>query len=210
MSPGREAIAAVAAATPCRTPLPPPPPPHAKKTSPEKRLSSPPRPAAEDKDSLSTPLSSPRVKGRSPSRRAVLRGAGSETPPRIPLCSPAGVASPPRGVLKRQDEPMVVLHCLPTQRLPPDPPAPPASSDTDSASEEEEEEEEEQRSGAALKRKAAEQRTPDKKLRPDRKPSPVRERRRSEGEAKAEETPREASEERLTGAAPKETEMHAG
>ncbi|KAF1375291.1 hypothetical protein PFLUV_G00238080 [Perca fluviatilis] len=235
-SPGQEALAAVAVATPCRTPLPPP---HAKKTSPEKRLSSPPRPAAEDKDSqstplstpmstpMSTPLSSPRVKGRSPSRRAILQGTGSETPPRIPLCSAAGVASPPRGVLKRQDEPMVVLHCLPTQRLPPPepaaPPAAPASSDTDSASEEEEEAAPapEQRSGAALKRKAAEQRTPDKKLRPDRKQeetlaSPVRER-RSEGGAKAEdrprlaeETPREASEERLTGAAPKETEMHAG
>ncbi|XP_034722126.1 AT-rich interactive domain-containing protein 4A-like, partial [Etheostoma cragini] len=115
------------------------------------------------------------------------------------------MASPPRSVLKRQDEPMVVLHCLPTQRLPPSPPAPPAGSDTDSASEEEEEAEPELRSAAALKRKAAEQRTPEKRLRTDTKTL-----RGGEGGAEAEDTPRTAGDERLTCHATTETEMHAG
>ncbi|XP_067469529.1 AT-rich interactive domain-containing protein 4A isoform X1 [Thunnus thynnus] len=207
---------------------------------PEKQpeASSPLPDAAEDDDSRSTPLSSPRVKGR----RANLREVGSETPPRIPLCTPSpapapapavtsspshptALSSPPRSVLKRQDEPMVVLHCLPTQRLT-------ADSDTDSASEEEEVEEgaglPEDRGGAALKRKAAEQRAPDKKLRPDRRPEEVKPaspkmaagaspkplpsplqraepERRSDAVVKAEETPKEASEERL-----KEPEVHDG
>ncbi|XP_073340424.1 LOW QUALITY PROTEIN: AT-rich interactive domain-containing protein 4A [Pagrus major] len=214
------------------------------KMSPEKPVSSP-QPAPTDED-RSTPLTSPRVKGR----RSILREAGSETPPRILLCSPAPasspshmatLSSPPRGVLKRQDEPMVVLHCLPSQRIPPDSPA---DSDTDSATEEEEDEEEEEaglpeeRSSSALKRKAAEQRAADKKLRPDRKeeaaalktpPAPPKmaaevspvcraeSERRREGVMKAEEWPRpaeetrgEVSEERLTGVASKEPEVHAG
>ena len=209
------------------------------KMSPEKSMSSPQAdPTDEDR---SAPLSSPRVKGR----RSIFREAGSETPTRILLCSPApapspshmaALSSPPRSVLKRQDEPMVVLHCLPSQRIPPESPA---DSDTDSATEEEEEEEAglpEERSSLVLKRKAVEQRAGDKKLRPDRKEevaalktlppkmatdvSPVRRvesERRSEGVLKAEEWPlpaeamqREVSEERLTGVAAKEPEVLAG
>ncbi|KAM7403961.1 hypothetical protein PAMA_004396 [Pampus argenteus] len=197
---------------------------------PEKQLqaSSPLPDTAEDDDSKSTPLSSPRVKGR----RANPREARSETPPRILHCSPSpappsspshsvALSSPPGSVLKtRQDEPMVVLHCLPTQRLPPDCPA---DSDTDSASEEEGEEVAglpEDRGEAALKCKAVEQRAADKKLRPDRKteevkptspkplPSPLRRvdsERRNDAVIKEEETPMEASEERL-----KEPEVCAG
>lgn len=197
------------------------------RSSPPQLQVSPPQPAAaEEEDSRSTPLSPTRGKGR----RNNLREAGSETPPRIPLCSPAPAASPshmatlsspPRSVLKRQDEPMVVLHCLPTPRLSAE--APTADSDTDSATEEEEEEEAElpeDRTNSALKRKAAEQRAADKKLRPDKRqeeaaspktppappkiaaiaspktlPSPVRRgesERRSEGVLKAEEWPRPA------------------
>lgn len=151
MSPGQEVLLLM---SPSRTPPPP----------------SSPQPApAEEEESRSTPLSSPRVKGR----RANLRESGSETPPGIPLCtaatSPSQMASPPCSVLKRQDEPMVVLHCLPTQRLHPE--AVTADSDTDSATEEEEEEEagSEERSSSVLKRKAAEQRAAEKKLRPDRR-----------------------------------------
>lgn len=224
MSPGQEVLLLM---SPSRTPPPP----------------SSPQPApAEEEDSRSTPLSSPRVKGR----RANLRESGSETPPRIPLCtaatSPSHMASPPRSVLKRQDEPMVVLHCLPTQRLHPE--AVTADSDTDSATEEEEAGSEE-RSSSALKRKAAEQRAAEKKLRPDRRqeeatppktllapskmatgaspkalPSPLlrgESERRSEEVMKAEEwprpaeeTPREVLEERLTGAAMKEPDVHDG
>ncbi len=115
-------------------------------SSPQLQVLSPQPSSAEEEDCRSTPLSSPRVKGR----RNNLRETDSETPPRIPICTPApsaspshmvALSSPPRSVLKRQDEPMVVLHCLPTKRLPPE--APTADSDTDSATEEEEEEEEE-------------------------------------------------------------------
>ncbi|XP_044022455.1 AT-rich interactive domain-containing protein 4A isoform X2 [Siniperca chuatsi] len=196
------------------------------KMSPEKQpqVSSPPPTPAEE-DSRSTPRSPPRVRGR----RANLRETGSETPPRISVCTPspaaspshtAPLSSPPRSVLKRQDEPMVVLHCLP-------PESPTADSDTDSATEEEEEDEEEvgvpeERSSSTLKRKAAEQRAADKKLRPDRRqeepvspkkspappkmaaeaslktpPAPLRRgesERRSEGVTKAEEWPRSVEE----------------
>lgn len=201
------------------------------KLSPEKLQVPSPQsaPAEEEDSSRSTPLSPPRGKGR----RANLRETGSETPPRMPLCTPSSapatspshvavMSSPPRGVLKRQDEPMVVLHCLPTQHLPPETPA--ADSDTDSASEEEQEEVgtlPEDR-GSSVKRKAAEQRTAEKKLRPDRKqeeaasprtppapskmasstspktlPSPLRRgeaERKSEGPIKAEEGPQPAEE----------------
>lgn len=121
-----------------------------------------------EEDSGVGPLSRVKV------RKANLRESGSESPPRIPLCTPAAasspphVASPPRGILKRQDEPMVVLHCLSTQHLHPE--GVTGDSDTDSATEEEEATEEagsEERSSSALKRKAAEQRTAEKKLRPD-------------------------------------------
>ncbi|XP_069391307.1 AT-rich interactive domain-containing protein 4A isoform X3 [Paralichthys olivaceus] len=216
------------------------PPSDKNKTSPEKQS---PLPAAEEGDRC-TPLSSPRVKGR----RANLKETGSETPPRIPLCTPspalspshtAALSSPPRSVLKRQDEPMVVLHCLPTEHLPPE--SPTVDSDTDSASEEEEAGLPEERSSVTLKRKAAEQRAAEKKLRPDRKPeeaaspkspaptpkvaagaspktvsSPLLQE-RSEGLMKTEESPRlreetqkEVSEERPTGGPIKEPEMHAG
>ncbi|GAA6230260.1 AT-rich interactive domain-containing protein 4A isoform X2 [Lates japonicus] len=196
------------------------------KTSPEKQQQvSSPLPATEE--DRCTPLSSPRVKGR----RANFRETGSETPPRIPLCTPspaptsaaspshsAALSSPPCGVPKRQDEPMVVLRCLPSEHLPPDSPA--ADSDTDSATEEEEEAgSAEERSSVALKRKAAEQRAADKKLRPERRqeeatspktpaptpktavgaspralPSPLRPERRSEGPMKREEQPCPAEE----------------
>lgn len=196
----------------------------------------------EEEESRSTPLSSPRVKGR----KANLREP--ETPPRILLSStttsPSHMPSPPGGVPKRQDEPMVVLHCLPTPRPVPDPVT--ADSDTDSATEEEGLEEEEagsqERSNSALKRKAADQRAAEKKLRPDRRqeettppklppalpkvaagapPSSVlraESERRSEGVRKPEEsprsptkeTPKEVSEERLTGSTPEEPAVHDG
>ncbi|CAJ1074930.1 AT-rich interactive domain-containing protein 4A [Xyrichtys novacula] len=196
-------------------------------SSPDKqKASSSPQPAPADEEERSTPLSSPRVKGR----RTNLKDTAPETPPRTPLCTPSSapaispshiavMTSPPRGVLKRQDEPMVVLRCLPTQHLPPETPAAAAAdSDTDSASEEEGEELPDERSSSALKRKVAGQGTAEKKLRPDRKqeeaasprtppapskmaagaspktlPSPLRRgeaERRSEGMVKGEEWPR--------------------
>lgn len=124
-----------------------------------------PQPSPIEEDVGVGPLS--RFKGH----KANLRELGSESPPRIPLCtpaaasSPAHVTSPSRGILKRQDEPMVVLHCLPSQHLHPE--GVTGDSDTDSATEEEEEAGSEERSSSALKRKAAEQRTVEKKLRPD-------------------------------------------
>lgn len=193
-----------------------------------------------EEDSGVGPLS--RLKGRI----ASLRESGSESPPRIPLCtpaaasSPAHMASPSRSILKRQDEPMVVLHCLPTQHLHPE--GVTGDSDTDSATEEEAESEE--RSSLALKRKAAEQRTAEKKLRPDsrqeettppktppalskmtsvaspkRLPSPFHRGesdRRSEGMMKMQVWPRpveetrETLEEHLTGGGQKELDVHDG
>ncbi|XP_040916681.1 AT-rich interactive domain-containing protein 4A [Toxotes jaculatrix] len=190
------------------------------KTSPDKQQQqeSSPLPAVEEED-RSTPLSSPRAKGR----RANIRETGSETPPRTPLCtpspSPAPATSPshladlssPHSVPKRPDEPMVILRCLSTEHLPPE--STTVDSDTDSATEEEEEAEEEaelpeERSSVALKRKAAEQRAADKKLCPDRRqeeaaspktPTPKtaagaspKTKGRSEGLTKAEEWPRPA------------------
>ncbi|KAM4723892.1 AT-rich interactive domain-containing protein 4A [Anableps anableps] len=124
-------------------------------------------PSTAEDASRAVPLLSPRGKGR----RANLREVGSETPPTIPHCnaSPAPnlppsplqatlLSTPPRGIMKRQEEPMVVLHCLPSQHLPTKPPS--VNSDTDSATEEEEEE----RSSTPLKRKATDQRTAEKKL----------------------------------------------
>ncbi|KAM6969654.1 AT-rich interactive domain-containing protein 4A isoform 1-T2 [Tautogolabrus adspersus] len=253
MSPGQEVVIKTsprrASPLPDRTNKMSPPTAEKHKSSPEKtpQVSSPLSAPAEEEDNRSTPLSSPRLKGR----RSNLRETGSETPPRTPLCTPiparnvspsnmTAVSSPPRGVLKRQDEPMVVLHCLPTQRLPPE--SPPADSDTDSASEEEEAGLPEERS-SALKRKAADQRTAEKKLRPERRQeeatspktppaaskmavgtspktlsSPLRRgesERRSEVKTEewprlAEETLKEMSRERLTGGATKEPEVHAG
>uniref|UniRef100_A0A1A7W9S9 AT rich interactive domain 4A (RBP1-like) n=1 Tax=Iconisemion striatum TaxID=60296 RepID=A0A1A7W9S9_9TELE len=104
-------------------------------------------PRATEDSNHSSPQPSPRVKGR----RANLREADSETLPVIPFCSgsppdpspctpqAAVLSSSPRSILKRQDEPMVVLHCLSSQHLLPKSSS--ANSDTDSATEEEEEEE---------------------------------------------------------------------
>lgn len=153
MSPGQEVplLKSPRGTSPSGTPLLPPCSPH--------------RTPIEEDSGVS------RVKGR----KANLRESRSESPPRIPLCtpvaasSPAHMASPSRGILKRQDEPMVVLHCLPSQHLHSE--GVTGDSDTDSATEEEEETAEEagseDRSSSALKRKAAEQRTAEKKLRPD-------------------------------------------
>uniref|UniRef100_A0A674F6E9 AT-rich interactive domain-containing protein 4A n=1 Tax=Salmo trutta TaxID=8032 RepID=A0A674F6E9_SALTR len=65
----------------------------------------------------------------------------------------------------RQDKPMVVLHCLPAEHIPSIPDLPTMDSDTDSATEEEICREER----GVAKRKATEQRTPDKKVRLDRR-----------------------------------------
>lgn len=221
------------------------------KTSPEKQQQhvTSPLPAAEEVERF-TPLSSPRVKGRKTNHKET----GSETPPRVSPCTPtptptaaaspsqtAALASPPHSVLKRQDEPMVVLCCLPTQHLPVE--SPTADSDTDSATEDEEEGGgmeglSEETSSGTLKRKAAEQRSADKKFCPNRRqeeapktpaatpkmaaavspktlPSLLCPDRRSEGVTKTEECTRPAeevqvSEECLTGGAIKEPEVHAG
>uniref|UniRef100_A0A665UJF7 ARID domain-containing protein n=1 Tax=Echeneis naucrates TaxID=173247 RepID=A0A665UJF7_ECHNA len=128
-----------------------------------------------------TPLSSARAKGR----RVNAREAGSETPPQIPLSNASSptstspcvaLSSPPHSALNRQDEPMVVLSCLPTEHLPPE--CPPVDSDTDSATEEEESEEfgvgpTEDRNSMAPKRKAVEQKAVGKKLRPDKRQEEV-------------------------------------
>ncbi|KAK2826835.1 hypothetical protein Q5P01_021049 [Channa striata] len=168
-----------------------PPPDKLHKSSPEKQQQVPsPLPAAEEEDQ-SIPLSSPRAK----TRKANHRETTSETPPpKTPLCTPtstptptptaapspsqtAALSSPSQSVLKRQEEPMVVLHCLPAQHLQLEPPT--VDSDTDSATEEEEEEEvaaaaevrglPEDRSSVALKRKVAEDRGTEKKFCPDRR-----------------------------------------
>ncbi|KAK6304661.1 hypothetical protein J4Q44_G00252470 [Coregonus suidteri] len=70
-------------------------------------------------------------------------------------------SSPSPRPLKRQDEPMVVLHCLPAEHLPSMPDLPIMDSDTDSATEEEICREQR----VVAKRKATEHRTPDKKCR---------------------------------------------
>uniref|UniRef100_A0A3Q3MT50 AT-rich interactive domain 4A n=1 Tax=Labrus bergylta TaxID=56723 RepID=A0A3Q3MT50_9LABR len=230
MSPGQEVVIKTsprrASPLPDRTNKMSPSTTDKHKSSPEKTppVSSPLSAPAEEEDNRSTPLSSPRLKGR----RSNIRETGSETPPRTPLCSlspaqhvspsnMAAVSSPPRG-------------------------SPPADSDTDSASEEEEAGLLEERS-SALKRKAADQRTAEKKLRPERRQeeaaspktppaaskmapstspetlsSPLR---REESERRstvkteewprlAEETLKEVSGERLTGGITKESEVHAG
>ena len=64
-------------------------------------------------------VSAHRVKGR---------GGGRESPPRSPASSSELAAAPHS--LRRAEEPLVLLRCLPTQHLPPD-------SDTDSATEDE-------------------------------------------------------------------------
>uniref|UniRef100_A0A3P9JWQ8 AT rich interactive domain 4A (RBP1-like) n=1 Tax=Oryzias latipes TaxID=8090 RepID=A0A3P9JWQ8_ORYLA len=227
LSPGQEALHVT---SPSKAPALPPP-----NTPPPPPVSSIP---ATDEDSRSALPSSPRVRGR----KANQREQASETPPTIPLCalSPAPIfpssppqtsllPSPPRSVLKRQEEPMVVLHCLPSQHLPVKSPVP--NSDTDSASEEEAESQEEappEQSSCVLKRKAAEQRPAEKKLccdgRSDDAPvtpkttpgsspkplnSPLRPERRSEAVAKGDEA-QENSEERLSAGDEKRPESCTG
>lgn len=108
--------------------------------------SSPPPPLLEESERSA--LSIHKVKGR--------RG-GRESPPRIPICTSEHTAPPPpppaapHGGLKRPEEPLVVLHCLPSQHLPPD-------SDTDSATEEEAPEEAPQHPASILNLKASERR----------------------------------------------------
>ncbi|KAJ3612811.1 hypothetical protein NHX12_019069, partial [Muraenolepis orangiensis] len=113
------------------------------------------------------------LSGAGPKQEAGL--SGLDAPPSADNTSSAWSAaqSPLRGgVLKRQDEPMVVLHCLPTQRLPPEP-FPSMDSDTDSAPEDQDLSPED---GPApwggnmvnmAKRKALEQPGADKKFRLD-------------------------------------------
>uniref|UniRef100_A0A8C8F755 ARID domain-containing protein n=1 Tax=Oncorhynchus tshawytscha TaxID=74940 RepID=A0A8C8F755_ONCTS len=92
---------------------------------------------------------------------------GSETPTKTTITTPNNTeteSSPCPRTLNRQDEPMVVLHCLPAEHIPSIPDLPTMDSDTDSATEEEICREER----GVAKRKATEQRTPDKKVRLDR------------------------------------------
>uniref|UniRef100_A0A8C7F6M3 AT-rich interactive domain 4A n=1 Tax=Oncorhynchus kisutch TaxID=8019 RepID=A0A8C7F6M3_ONCKI len=70
----------------------------------------------------------------------------------------------PRSKAARRSNPMVVLHCLSAEHIPSIPDLPTMDSDTDSATEEEICREER----GVAKRKATEQRTPDKKVRLDR------------------------------------------
>uniref|UniRef100_A0A8C7W7A5 AT-rich interactive domain 4A n=1 Tax=Oncorhynchus mykiss TaxID=8022 RepID=A0A8C7W7A5_ONCMY len=93
---------------------------------------------------------------------------GSETPTKTTITTPNNTeteSSPCPRTLNRQDEPMVVLHCLPAEHIPSIPDLPTMDSDTDSATEEEICREER----GVAKRKATEQRTPDKKVRLDRR-----------------------------------------
>ncbi|CAI5697293.1 unnamed protein product [Oreochromis niloticus] len=220
----------------CLSRTPPPLPPEREQQVPSSL------PSSTDEDNCTTPASSPRVKGR----RSNIREAGSETPPRAPLSNPSPASTASRSqapalspsshsVFKRQDEPMVVLHCLPTPHLLPE--ASTADSDTDSATEEEEaeemEEEAEERSSVALKRKAGDQKTAEKKPRPDRRqeettkmvagaspkalPLPLHSEKSSEGVVIAEEQPhpaeepqKEVSKEHLTGGATKVPVMPSG
>ncbi|XP_028994739.1 AT-rich interactive domain-containing protein 4A isoform X2 [Betta splendens] len=169
-----------------------------------------PLPTAEEE--LSTPLSPPRVKGC----KTNLKETGSETPPRAPNSpSPsAALASPPHSVVKRPDEPKVVLQCLPTQHLPVD-------SDTDSAPEEDQEFGVVERlPEESNKRKAMEQRSADKKFCPNRRQEDVGSPKAPAAsqlhpERRSEECPRpvedvQASEYGLKGGAVKEPEVHSG
>ncbi|XP_064783890.1 AT-rich interactive domain-containing protein 4A isoform X1 [Oncorhynchus masou masou] len=98
---------------------------------------------------------------------------GSETPTKTTITTPNNTEtelSPCPRTLNRQDEPMVVLHCLPAEHIPSIPDLPTMDSDTDSATEEEICREER----GVAKRKATEQRTPDKKVRLDRREETAR------------------------------------
>lgn len=182
--------------------------------TPLSRTSAPPSspPSTAEDESRVTPLLTPRGKGR----RVSLRD--SETPPIIPHCNagPAPAPSPLQATLlstlKRQEEPMVVLHCLPSQHLLPKPPS--INSDTDSATEEEEEEEEAEpkERGSTLKRKAADQRTAEKKLctgsSQDHPPAPPAAQQPEWAPENAEDKLSSVAEEKLTPH--QDTEVHVG
>ncbi|MEQ2226500.1 hypothetical protein ILYODFUR_028083, partial [Ilyodon furcidens] len=198
-------------------------------------------PSTAEGDSRATPLQSPRGKGR----RTILREAASEISPIIPHCnasptpnlSPSPLqatllSTPPRSIIKRQEEPMVVLHCLPSQHLPTKSPS--VNSDTDSATEEEEEMLPKERSSTPLKRKATDQKTPEKKFCTDGRqeeppssqassamhkplPSSQQSERSSDGGGKSENLFRPVeekqsveAEEKLTCALHEDAEVHAG
>lgn len=112
--------------------------------------------------------------------RVKARKGGRESPPRITSCATPTTTtassttsseytdSPPHSSLKRPDEPLVVLHCLPSQHLPPDEAT--ADSDTDSATEEEAPEEGSEDSSSTLNLKTTESPpSAEKRLCPERR-----------------------------------------
>uniref|UniRef100_A0AAZ3RK57 ARID domain-containing protein n=1 Tax=Oncorhynchus tshawytscha TaxID=74940 RepID=A0AAZ3RK57_ONCTS len=119
----------------------------------------PDRPKEEDPPNLKSPRpkASRRSNVREPERNT--NNTGSEIPTTPNHTETESFPSP--CPLKRQDEPMVVLHCLPAEHLPSMPDLPIMDSDTDSAPEEEICREER----GVAKRKATDHRTPDKKVR---------------------------------------------
>ncbi|KAM9569772.1 AT-rich interactive domain-containing protein 4A-like isoform 1-T1 [Salvelinus alpinus] len=127
----------------------------------------PDRPKEEDPPNLKSPR--PKASRRSnvgePERNT--NNTGSEIPTKTIITTTPNHTEtesfPSPCPLKRQDEPMVVLHCLPAEHLPSMPDLPIMDSDTDSAPEEEICREER----GVAKRKATDHRTPDKKVRLD-------------------------------------------
>ncbi|XP_070985032.1 AT-rich interactive domain-containing protein 4A-like isoform X2 [Oncorhynchus clarkii lewisi] len=121
----------------------------------------PDRPKEEDPPNLKSPRpkATRRSNVREPERNT--NNTGSEIPTTPNHTETESFPSP--CPLKRQDEPMVVLHCLPAEHLPSMPDLPIMDSDTDSALEEEICREER----GVAKRKATDHRTPDKKVRLD-------------------------------------------
>lgn len=106
--------------------------------------------------------------------RVKARKGGRESPPRIPTSTTSAPTSSeytdsaPHSSLKRPDEPLVVLHCLPSQHLPPDEAT--ADSDTDSATEEEAPEEGSEDSSSTLNLKTSESPpSAEKRLCPERR-----------------------------------------
>ncbi|XP_014858445.1 PREDICTED: AT-rich interactive domain-containing protein 4A [Poecilia mexicana] len=181
--------------------------------------SQPSLPSTAEDESRVIPLLTPRGKGR----RVNLRD--SETPPTIPHCNsgPALATTPAPSplqatllsTLKRQEEPMVVLHCLPSQHLLHKPPS--INSDTDSATEEEEEVEPKERASTQLKRKAADQRTAEKKLcTGSRQDQPTVPPAAQQPDRAPENTPRPPAEDKLSAVGEEkltphqDTEVHAG
>ncbi|XP_041704021.2 AT-rich interactive domain-containing protein 4A [Coregonus clupeaformis] len=133
----------------------------------------PDRPKEEDPPTPKSPRSKAarRSNVREPERNTTNNDTGSETPTKTITTTTTTPnyteteSSPCPRPLNRQDEPMVVLHCLPAEHIPSIPDLPTMDSDTDSATEEETCREER----GVAKRKATEQRTPDKKVRLDRR-----------------------------------------